>query len=93
MGPCGIAAGARDVMKALLTEVENAVVHDVVVISSGCAGRCSLEPMITVEVRDEPELQYGNLNGKKIVEIFRRHVVGGRVVKKYLVGKDVQRTS
>ena len=51
MGTCGIAAGARDVMAALLKEIEAQGVTDVLVTTSGCAGLCSREPMATVEVR------------------------------------------
>jgi len=53
MGTCGIAAGARDVMAALLKEIEAQGVTDVLVTTSGCAGLCSREPMATVEVRSQ----------------------------------------
>ena len=44
MGTCGIAAGARTVMNALLDEIQKRNINDIMVTSSGCAGLCSREP-------------------------------------------------
>ncbi|MCK4909015.1 MAG: (2Fe-2S) ferredoxin domain-containing protein, partial [Planctomycetes bacterium] len=54
MGTCGIAAGARKIMSALLGEVSEKDAHDIIINASGCAGLCSREPMVTVELQDEP---------------------------------------
>jgi len=48
MGTCGIAAGARNVMKAIMEEMETRDVKDVIVTISSCAGLCSREPMVIV---------------------------------------------
>ena len=48
MGTCGIAAGARDIMSAVLKEIETRNLNDILVTNSGCAGLCSKEPMITI---------------------------------------------
>jgi NADP-reducing hydrogenase subunit HndB len=83
MGTCGIAAGARDVMEALLEEMEAQGVEDVAVTTSGCAGLCSQEPMATVQLRGQPPVKYVYLDREKIRRIFREHVQGGQVVKEY----------
>jgi NADP-reducing hydrogenase subunit HndB len=80
MGTCGIAAGAREVMAALLKEIEAQGVTDVIVTTSGCAGLCSREPMATVEVRSQAPVKYVNLTPAKMAEIFRQHVLGGEVM-------------
>jgi NADP-reducing hydrogenase subunit HndB len=80
MGTCGIAAGARDVMAALLAEIERQHLTDVVVTTSGCAGLCSREPMATVEVRSEPPVKYANLTPEKMAQVVRQHIVGGIAV-------------
>jgi len=80
MGTCGIAAGARDVMAALLKEIEAQGVTDVLVTTSGCAGLCSREPMATVEVRSQAPVKYVNLTPEKMAQVFRQHVLGGEVV-------------
>jgi NADP-reducing hydrogenase subunit HndB len=80
MGTCGIAAGAREVMAALLKEIEAQGVSDVLVTTSGCAGLCSREPMATVEVRSQAPVKYVNLTPEKMAQVFRQHVLGGEVV-------------
>ena len=80
MGTCGIAAGAREVMAALLSEIERQHLTDVVVTTSGCAGLCSREPMATVEVRSEAPVKYANLTPEKMAQVVRQHIVGGIAV-------------
>ncbi len=83
MGTCGIAAGAREVMDALLDEMSRAQADDVIVTNSGCAGLCSREPLATVEVANQAPLKYCDLNGDRIREIVRSHVLGGTPLEKY----------
>jgi NADP-reducing hydrogenase subunit HndB len=80
MGTCGIAAGARQVMTALLAAQEQTERRDILVTSSGCAGLCSREPMITVEIAGEAPIKYVDLDARKARQIFSEHVLGGRVV-------------
>jgi NADP-reducing hydrogenase subunit HndB len=83
MGTCGIAAGARDIMDALLREIENRSVTDVIVTTSGCAGLCNREPMVTVEIKDRPPVKYVQLTPEKIRRILAEHVLEGRIVAEY----------
>lgn len=83
MGTCGIAAGARNVMTALMNEMAKANVTDIIVTTSGCAGLCAREPLATVEIINQPPVKYCDLNDEKIREIFRAHVLGGKPVEKY----------
>ena len=53
MGTCGIAAGAREVMNALLEELGAVDRQDIRVVTSGCMGMCSSEPNVTVETREQ----------------------------------------
>lgn len=81
MGTCGIAAGARKVMEALLDEINTNKAADVIVTTSGCAGLCSKEPMATVEIVNEAPVKYVELNEEKIRKIFTEHVLNGRIVQ------------
>ena len=83
MGTCGIAAGAREIMDALLDEMEKKKVKDVIVATSGCAGLCNREPMVTVEVKGQPPVKYVDLTPEKIRRIFATHVLGGHLVPDY----------
>ena len=80
MGTCGIAAGAREIMNALLDEFDKKNIDDVILTSSGCAGLCSREPMATVELKDEAPVKYVDLTPERIREILAEHVIGGKVV-------------
>jgi len=82
MGTCGLAAGAREIMDVLLDEMQKAGVSDIAVTTSGCAGLCSREPMITVEIEDKPPVKYADLNEEKTRKIFQEHLLGGTIVEK-----------
>ena len=92
MGTCGIAAGARTVMKTLLDEIEANDVKDVLVTASSCAGLCSREPMITVEVPDQPPVKYVDLTSDKVKEIFSKHIIGGEIVSEFALAQGSERT-
>ncbi len=91
MGTCGIAAGARAVMSALMEEIEERDVKDVILITSSCAGLCSREPMMTVEVQDQPPVKYVDLTPDKAKEIFVKHVLSGEIVKEYALAFGSER--
>ncbi len=83
MGTCGLAAGSREIMDGLLDEIQKANASDVIVTTSGCAGLCSREPMVTVEIMDESPVKYVDLTDEKIRKIFKEHVIGGKIVEDY----------
>jgi NADP-reducing hydrogenase subunit HndB len=92
MGTCGIAAGARKIMSTLLDEVEKSGASDIIVTTSGCAGLCSKEPMITVESAGEAPIKYGELTEEKMKKIFSEHIIGGNVVKDYALAVGSETT-
>jgi len=79
MGTCGIAAGARDVMDALLEEMAQADRSDIRVINSGCMGMCSSEPNVTVEIQGKDPVIYQHMDRNKMRQVFKRHVLLGEV--------------
>ncbi len=93
MGTCGIAAGAREVMGALLSEIEARHVDDVLVTTSSCAGLCSHEPMVTVEIAGQPPVKYVDLTPEKMTTVLEQHVFGGRVVTEFALGRGSETTA
>lgn len=81
MGTCGIAAGARDLMSHFRSFIAEHGIENVILTTSGCAGLCAKEPMVTVEVADQPPVKYVSLDGKKARRIFDEHVMGGHPVE------------
>jgi NADP-reducing hydrogenase subunit HndB len=92
MGTCGIAAGARGILAALMEEIETAKITDVIVTTSGCAGLCSREPMATLEITGSPPLKYVDLTPEKIKEILHEHIMNGNVITKYALAVGSERT-
>ena len=79
MGTCGIAAGARDVMRALMEEMAEADREDIRVFASGCMGKCSSEPNVTVEQEGNEPIVYQHMDSNKIRQVFKQHVLLGEV--------------
>jgi len=93
MGTCGIAAGARPIVDALLKEIEKKNIKDVLVTTSGCAGLCSREPMATVEMKGLAPVKYVELTDTKILRILTEHALAGKVVKEYALAVGSEKTS
>jgi NADP-reducing hydrogenase subunit HndB len=85
MGDCGIAAGARKVMTALLEARANADRADIMIIAAGCLEKCQDEPMITVEEKGKTLVQYRKLNPEKAHQIFQGHILEGQIQQKLLM--------
>jgi NADP-reducing hydrogenase subunit HndB len=93
MGTCGIAAGAREILTCVMKEIETRGLQDVIVMNSGCAGLCSKEPMMTIEVLGEPApVKYVSLTPGKVSTIIGSHVVGGQAVQEYALAVGSERT-
>ncbi len=91
MGTCGIAAGAREIMSTLLSEFDSREISDVMLSSSGCAGLCSEEPMVTIEMQDHAPVKYGKLDPEKIKRIISEHIIEGNIVEDLILGIGSER--
>jgi NADP-reducing hydrogenase subunit HndB len=91
MGTCGIAAGARKIMSTMLALVEQANSKDIVLTTSGCAGLCSREPMMTIELKGQAPVKYVDLDEEKTERIFSEHVLSGEVVEEYALAIGSER--
>ena len=83
MATCGIAAGARKVMSALVEEISRSNRQDIEVASSGCIGHCKNEPNITVEIGGGEPVIYQKMTPDKMREVFKKHILGGKVLEDY----------
>jgi NADP-reducing hydrogenase subunit HndB len=93
MGTCGIAAGARDIMVFFQDVMSQKHLEDVILTNSGCAGLCAKEPMITVELADQPPVKYVLLDREKAQRIFDEHVMGGKPVEDYALARGSETTA
>jgi NADP-reducing hydrogenase subunit HndB len=85
MGTCGIAAGARDTMKTILNQIETQNLTGIVVSQTGCIGLCEKEPIVQVVIGDTPKVTYGKVTSDVAIQIMKEHVVGGKVVKNFVI--------
>lgn len=85
MATCGIAAGARPVLKALSDSVQEKGIKDVMVIQEGCVGLCKYEPIVEVVVPGKEKVTYVNMTAEKAAEVIEQHIIGGNVVTKYTI--------
>ena len=86
MATCGIAAGARPVLKALTEELEKRNVKNVSVTQTGCIGMCQYEPIIEVYAPGKEKVTYVQMTAEKAVKVVTDHLVNGTVVAEYTVG-------
>jgi (2Fe-2S) ferredoxin len=85
MGTCGIAAGARDTMKAILDEMEERKLEDVVVTQTGCMGLCEYEPLVQIKIGEEDAVTYGNIGPDRVSTLIEKHLVDGEPVEAWQV--------
>ncbi|MHB1414921.1 MAG: (2Fe-2S) ferredoxin domain-containing protein [Chloroflexota bacterium] len=86
MGTCGIAAGAREVMHTILDELQARDI-DAHVTTVGCIGMCVREPLVDIEQASGPRITYGNVKPSMVPRLIEEHLVNGRVVEEWVVGK------
>ena len=79
MGTCGISSGADKVLKILNEELGSSGRKDIVITTSGCAGICNWEPLITIERVGEEPIKYARVNEEKARQIFHGHVLDGEI--------------
>lgn len=87
MGTCGIAAGAREVMNAVLVELSKRKLDDVSVIQTGCIGMCEKEPLLDIVRPGEDRVTYGHVTPSDVSRIISDHLVNGNVVDDLVVAK------
>ena len=86
MGTCGIAAGAREAMAALLEEMAQRGISEVTISQTGCKGLCDKEPMVEIHAPDCATVTYGNVTPQIMRRIVADHIVNGQVVSEYAIG-------
>lgn len=85
MATCGIAAGARPVLNAIIDEVARRELP-VTVTQTGCIGLCSLEPIVEVFDKDGNKTTYVSVTPEKGRRIVKKHCKYHTVIDEYTVG-------
>ena len=86
MATCGIAAGARPVLQALLEEIGKRKLNDVSVTQTGCIGICQYEPIVEVVEPGKEKVTYVKVSPDMVSTIVSQHLVNGNPVVNYTIG-------
>ena len=86
MATCGIAAGARPVLNALVEEIQKRRLRHVSVTQTGCIGICQYEPIVEVLQPGKEKVTYVRMTPEKAVRIVNDHLVNGNAVDEFTIG-------
>ena len=87
MGPCGIAAGAKDTFTALVDTLTEKGITNVLIRQTGCMGLCHSEPTVEVVAPDMPAVIYGHVDVATAKEIVEKHIVGKQLIEGKILDK------
>ena len=87
MGDCGMAAGARNVLLAVMDEVSAKELYNTTISQMGCIGLCQYEPIMQVTVPGKDTVTYVNMTPDKAKKVIDEHVGKGVVVEEYTLAK------
>lgn len=90
MATCGIAAGARPVLSALMDEITKRELPKVTVTQTGCIGICQYEPVVEVVAPGQDKVTYVNMTPEKVVRVVNDHLVNGNVVTEFTIGANAK---
>lgn len=82
MATCGIAAGARPVMKAFMEGIEQDHLP-VTLQQTGCIGMCIHEPIVEIIDQAGIKTTYLEVNAVKAKEIIESHLKKGEILQAY----------
>lgn len=86
MATCGISAGARPVMNKFVEEIAKRGLDTVTVTPVGCIGECAIEPIVEI-LQGEERTTYCRVTEEIVERIINEHIVGGKVVSDFVIGK------
>jgi len=91
MGTCGIASGAMAVLTALKKKIkEDKATKNIQVITTGCAGICSQEPLVTVKTKGMEPVLYKQMNESKILQVYENHIKRNTALEEYALARGME---
>jgi NADP-reducing hydrogenase subunit HndB len=85
MGACSIAAGARQTMEAILSEIDAENLSGIVLTQTGCIGLCEKEPTVQVQIGNQPVVTYVKVTPVIARQIVKEHLASGKIVRDYKI--------
>jgi NADH-quinone oxidoreductase subunit F len=104
LGTGGVAAGSREVLKAFQEKLAGLDVLAVIrpredtcegrcasITGTGCQGLCAMDPLVEIKTRHDDVLRtvtYGQVTPEMVDDIIEKHILGGEIIKEWLVLTD-----
>lgn len=85
MGTVGIAAGARETIKAILDMIESDNLSDIIVRQTGNIGLDSFEPIVQVILPGKDKVTYAKVTPEIVRRIIKEHILGGEILTEYQI--------
>ncbi len=87
MATCGIAAGSREVLNELVTQISNKGIDHIKVVQVGCMGYCHSEPTVQINMPGKEPMIYGNVDKAFVNDILEKHVLAGQILDDHVLIK------
>ncbi|MDA3925498.1 MAG: (2Fe-2S) ferredoxin domain-containing protein [Kiritimatiellae bacterium] len=87
MGTCGIAAGAKETFNAIIEELNDQNITNVLVRQTGCMGLCHSEPTVEVVAENMPSVIYGNVDADLGRQIITKHIINKKMIDNHICDK------
>jgi NADP-reducing hydrogenase subunit HndB len=88
MATCGIAAGARETLQALMEEIQAEDLSNVKLVQVGCLGFCHSEPTVQLNMPGQEPILYGNVDVEIAKRIVQEHIKNGKMVDNHILIKS-----
>jgi NADP-reducing hydrogenase subunit HndB len=90
MASCSIAAGANDTLQAIKHQIAAESIpgvsaDQICITQVGCLGLCSLEPIVQIQVADQPLVTYGKVTPAVAYLILRDHIGKGLIAQEHVI--------
>ena len=89
MATCGIAAGARPVLNALVEEISANGLSDIATVTqTGCIGICQYEPVVEVYQSGKEKVTYVKMTPEKAKKVIEEHIKNGKPVAEFTMKEN-----
>ena len=90
MATCGISSGARETFNAFVEKLNKEGLDDIKVITVGCVGYCHSEPTVSINIKGQKPVLYGNVKKENVHQIIEKHIKGGQPVERLILSTDFE---
>ncbi|MGB4596184.1 MAG: (2Fe-2S) ferredoxin domain-containing protein [Anaerolineaceae bacterium] len=80
MGTVGIAAGARDTLKAILNFIETKNLQSIIVKQTGNLGVEGQDPLVQITLPGAEKIMYGKVHPSFVDRLMQEHVCDGKPI-------------